>query len=543
MKILLACSSGMSTSLVVNKLKKESADRNRDDKIWAVGQTELEKAMEECDVLLIAPQMRMIKAKIEPKAKELNVLIDVIAPEVYGKIDVVTIMDMAINLSSKEDKEENKSGWFSKIEKPLMAFGDKINNILFFNVLRDAFMVAFPVIIFGSIVTIIANFPFLSNILGEETAKNWANLLAPASNASMNIMAMFVCCGIGYFFAKAKKCEGIFCAVVCLSAFFILFPWELIAPEDAEEPTSYAAITFMGAKGMFVAIIISFLMSWIYCFVFNKKIQIKMPDTVPPAVAKSFAALIPASISLLFALILQIIFVFLPYSDIFDFVYKVVQTPLISLGSGLAASIIAIFFVQFFWFFGLQGQVLVNSVMDPIWNVLMIENLTNYTSGNEVANIVTKPFMEVFTVGLGGSGATLIVVIMLVFIVRSKQLKNLGKIALPAGIFNVNEPFIFGLPIILNPLVVIPWLVAPMVSVTVAYLAMQFGFVPLTTGVAVPWTTPIFLSGFLATNSWQGAVLQLVQVVVVGAIWLPFVKMIDKKYFKREKNDKVQVSK
>lgn len=114
---------------------------------------------------------------------------------------------------------------FSKIEKPLMKIGDKINNILFFTILRDAFMLAFPVVIFGSLVTIIANFPFLNNIIGEQAAKQWAEMLSPATNASMNIMAVFVAAGIGYYYCKAKKCDGIFGAVVCICGFFTLFPW------------------------------------------------------------------------------------------------------------------------------------------------------------------------------------------------------------------------------------------------------------------------------------------------------------------------------
>lgn len=125
-------------------------------------------------------------------------------------------------------------------------------------------------------------------------------------------------------------------------------------------------------------------------------------------------------------------------------------------------------------------------MMDPIYNTLMLENYANYSQGLPVEHIATKPFFEVFTIGLGGSGCTLIVIILIMIVCRSKQLKSIARVALPAGIFNVNEPIIFGMPIIFNPLVVIPWILAPMVSVTIAYLAMQFGLVPKTTGVAIP---------------------------------------------------------
>ena len=109
-----------------------------------------------------------------------------------------------------------------------------------------------------------------------------------------------------------------------------------------------------------------------------------------------------------------------------------------------------------------------------------------------------------------------------------------GKLAAPAGIFNVNEPCIFGLPIVLNPTIAIPWILAPMVSTLVAYLAMASGIVPMTTGVSVPWTVPVFISGMLATNSISGGILQLVQMAIVGVIWFPFLKTWDKSILKDE---------
>ena len=422
--------------------------------------------------------------------------------------------------------------FFEKIEEPLMVFGDKINNIKFFAILRDAFMLAFPLTIFGSITLIIANFPFLSTdiqaILGE--------YLGPASTATMNIMSVFVSIGIGYYYARSEDVDPIFGAVVSLVAFLILTPWlsgNLVEVNDAGVTTNtllegVTVITTerLGAKSMFLAMIAGFSSSWLYCWVTHKNWTIKMPEQVPPAVAKSFAALIPACLTLSVFLIVHILFTFTPWGNINDFIYELVQAPLTGLGGSLAATIVAIFFVQLF--FGLHGQIIVNSMMDPIWNSLMYENLDKYTAGQAVENIVTKPFMETFTVGLGGSGATLIVVIMLAFLIKNKQLNDIGRLALAPGIFNVNEPLIFGLPIILNPIVAIPWILAPVISVTVAYLAMASGLVPLTTGVSVPWTVPVIISGFLATNSWQGSVLQIVQMALVGVIWYPFLRTLAK---------------
>lgn len=260
-----------------------------------------------------------------------------------------------------------------------------------------------------------------------------------------------------------------------------------------------------------------------------------MPPTVPPAVSKSFAALIPAVLTLTIFLVLRIVFTFTPWGNIHDFIYEIIQAPLTNLGKGIIPTIIAIFVIQILWFFGLHGQIIVNSVLDPIWNTLTLENLEAFRAGVEIPNIVTKQFIEIFTVSLGGTGMTLIVLIIILAFMKSRQLKEVGKLALPAGIFNVNEPAIFGLPVVLNPAIVIPWVLAPMVSTLVAYFAMATGLVPLTTGVSVPWTTPVFISGMLATNSLRGGLLQLVQMVVVGVIWFPFLKVWDKKNVQEEK--------
>ncbi|MGI6109844.1 MAG: PTS cellobiose transporter subunit IIC [Eubacteriaceae bacterium] len=439
--------------------------------------------------------------------------------------------------------------FYDKIEGPIMTIGEKINNIRFFSILRDSFMLAFPLTIFGSIMLIIANFPFMESMIGADALATLQAMLGPASLATMNVMSVWVAIGIGYYYSKSEDCDPIFGAAIALCAFFVVTPWVSGAVSAVDSNGNLGKVVLdsatvittdrLGAKGMFVAMFGSFLSSYLYCFFTKKNWTIKMPEQVPPAVAKSFAALIPAFLTLCVFLLINIVFTFTPWGNVHDFIYKMIQAPLMGLGDSLGATVIAIFFVQLLWWFGLHGQILVNSVLDPIWNALMLENQAAFAAHQTLPHIVTKPFMETFTVGLGGSGATLIVVIMLAFFMKSKQMSEVGKLALPAGIFNVNEPVIFGLPIVLNPTIMIPWIIAPMLSVAIAYLSMAWGLVPYTTGVSVPWTVPVLLSGFLATNSWQGSILQLVQMAVVGVIWFPFLKAMDKQNVKLEQQDAV----
>lgn len=423
------------------------------------------------------------------------------------------------------------SAGFAKFRDPLMKLGEKFAQNKTLQILRDAFMLAFPLTIFGSITLVIANFPFLDKILGEQGAATLNALLGPASTATMSIATVFTVLGIGYYFSKDRKCDPIFGAAISLAAFIMITPMEVehvLEDGTAVMVGSVLAIDRLGARGMFVGMLAAFLAAFLYCWITKKNWTIKMPASVPPAVSKSFSALIPACLTLTVFLAVRIGFTFTPWGNIHDFIYELVQAPLTSLGSSLIATLLAIFSIQILWFFGLHGQIIVNSVLDPIWNTLTMENLMAFQAGEALPNIVTKQFIEIFTVGIGGSGMTLAAVIILAFFCRSRQLKQMGRLALPAACFNINEPIIFGLPIVLNPTILIPWILAPVINVCIVYFAMATGLVPLTTGVTVPWTTPIFLSGMLATNSWQGGVIQLVELAVVFVCWLPFLKALDR---------------
>ncbi len=428
--------------------------------------------------------------------------------------------------------QDNKM--FNMISKLLMPMATYLNNSRYLQVLRDAFMLAFPITMFGSIIVVIANLPFLDRFMSESTLNIFKSSLGIAPSATMGIMSLFVVFGIGYYLSKSYEVEAVFGGVISLVSFLLVTPFVIEIEGMSEAVGNVLPLDRLGAKGMFLAMITGFLSAEMYRFVVQKNWTIKMPDGVPPAVAKSFSALVPALLTLSVFLSINIIVTNIFEMNLHDIIFDVVQQPLVKLGNGLIPTLIAIFFVQLFWFFGLHGQVIVNSVMDPIWNTLSVENLTAYTSTGEVPNIISKQFIEIYTVGLGGSGSTLAVVVAILLFLKSKQLKQIGKLSIGPGLFNVNEPVIFGLPIVMNPLIMIPWIVAPLVTVTVTYFAMSTGLVPPPTGVAVPWTVPMFLSGIMATNSLAGGLLQIVNFFIILTIWFPFLKFIDRMNLKKE---------
>lgn len=418
------------------------------------------------------------------------------------------------------------NNFMTLLEKYLLPIAEKLGQNRYLNVLKDAFMLAFPLTIFGSIFVVISNLPFLPLIMSDDKIQILKEALNPAFEGSMLIMTVFVVIGIGYYLTTSYNVEGIYGAAVAISAFFLVTPLEKGAmPLDR-----------LGAKGMFVGILISIASAEIYRRAVLRGWTIKLPDSVPPAVLKSFSALIPAFLTLTCFLIVRIGFSLTPFGNIHDFIFTTIQTPLIKLGGGLFATIIAVIMVQLLWFFGLHGQVIVNSVLDPVWNTLSLQNFEAYQAGQPLPHIITKQFMETYTVGLGGTGMTLAVAFTLLFVVKSRQLKELGKMAGPAAIFNVNEPIIFGLPIVMNPLIFIPWMIAPVVVVIFTYFMMAIGLAPIPTGVTVPWTVPIFFSGTLATNSIMGGILQIINFFIVFIIWLPFIKVLDRQAIEAERN-------
>lgn len=410
-------------------------------------------------------------------------------------------------------------------EKYLMPLAEKLGGNRYLNCLRDGMMLAFPLTIFGSLFVVVANLPFLpDSILAPIRAVS-----GPVIESTLAILTLFITFGIAYNVGKSYKVEAASTGIASLAAFFILTPFV----------NGSIPLDRLGAKGMFVGMFTAILASEIYRWVVHKNWVIKMPASAPPAVAKSFSALIPMILTLSFFLVLRVAFTFTSFGNVHDFIYTAIQKPLTLLGGGLIATLIAQLIIQMLWFIGLHGQIIINTVMGPIWSTLALENVQAIEQGLPAPNIITMPFIETFTVSLGGTGMTLGVIAAILVFAKSKSLKEVGKLAGPAGIFNVNEPVIFGLPIVMNPIFLIPWVVAPLVCITITYFSMKVGIVPFTTGATVPWTVPIGLSGYLATNSIMGGVIQIVNFFVVMIIWLPFLMVVDKQYSRDENEENI----
>ncbi|MCR6515944.1 MAG: PTS sugar transporter subunit IIC [Clostridium sp.] len=426
-----------------------------------------------------------------------------------------------------------------KLEKILMPLAEAIGRNKYLMSIRDGFLISTPLLIAGSIFLLIANFPITawtdwlkSVVVNQNTGQTLAAFLEKPSDATFTIMAIFAIIGIAYSFAKHMKTNAIFGSAVAIMSWFLIMPYTVTGTVGGQEVSLTGVPTgWLGAKGIFVGIICAFVSVHIYAWVERKGWTIKMPNGVPPTVVQSFAALIPATIVMIVFFFINLIFGYFG-TNVFTIIFQFLQTPLLNIGDTLGAMVIAYIFLHLFWFFGINGGSVVGAVFNPILQTLSVENLEFFKTGIGEGNIICQQFQDLFAT-FGGAGSTLSLIIAMLFFCKSKRITELGKLSLVPGIFGINEPIIFGLPIVLNPMMLVPFIVVPTVNIVISYFAMDFGLVPICSGINIPWTTPVIISGLLATN-WVGALLQAGLLVLGVFIYMPFIKMMDKQYLMDE---------
>lgn len=355
-------------------------------------------------------------------------------------------------------------------------------------------------------------------------------------------MGLFAAISIGYALGKSYDVDGFATGLVTLASSLVftnMFAYK--APVtwggfDAGtlgwEPGIFTK--WLGPSGLITILIVTLITGTIFAKLSqNKKLVIKLPDGVPPAVSRSFSALLPTMITLTLVGIVFAICEAFGYAEVYLHVYNLISKPLMGLANSLPVLLGLILIQQLLWFFGLHGSNILAPVINSIFLALTAENMAAIAAGNtEGINIINSQFLDSY-VNLGGSGLT--AALMIAMIIKSKSAinKSIRNVATGPAFFNINEPVIFGLPIVLNPIYIIPFILAPMVSAVIAYVFSVIGFVAPASAV-VPWTCPPVISAFLATGQWQGAVVALINIAVSVLIYLPFVAYADKKNLENE---------
>lgn len=407
----------------------------------------------------------------------------------------------------------------SLLEQKMLPLAEKISSNIYLTALKNAFIALIPFLIVGSFFLLLTNFPisgyneFMTSLLGKGTLDK----LNYGINASYGLMTLLVIITFSKELVEKLNLSQS-TAILPIAIFFLMLPGSVTTESGNIVSGAYALLDF-SSESMFLGIIVTV-------------ITIKMPDSVPPEIAKSFKSLVPILVVLLFWIIIKVLFESTHFGTPGKFISVMLQEPLLYLGNSIFSQLIAEMMISLFWFFGIHGDSIVTSVMGPIWQTLSAQNLAQTQAGLAATNIITQQFRDVYLIA-GGTGFTGALLISIFMVAKSTRLKQLSKLAAPAAVFNINEPIIFGLPIVLNPLMLIPFIITPIVLCTVTYVVIALGWVPPTSGVSIPWTTPIFVSGFLTTGV-SGVVLQAVNLAIATTIYLPFVKILDKQYLHEE---------
>lgn len=424
-----------------------------------------------------------------------------------------------------------------KIGDAISPIATKMTANRYLSAIKEGFFGSTPILIAGSIFLLFTSLPFtgyaefMAGIFGE----GWMDFFYLPYQASFNLMSIYVIVGMARSLADYYKVDSKLAIGLSFVSVFVLTPL-IYDPNNVKG----LPLDNFAARGLFVCMIATAISVEIYRLCVQKNITIKMPDSVPQNVSNAFAAVIPAFAIIVLFNVLRTLFAMTDYGSLQNFIFTILQQPLQSLGGSLPATVIALLVEAIIWCFGIHGSSIVSSVMNPIWYALSAENLAAVEAGLAMPHIVNYQFISFF-VKLGGVGATLSLTLLCLFSAKSDQYKALGKLGIGSSLFNINEPIIFGFPIILNPMMMIPFVIANITVGIVTYTAIWSGIVPYINGVNLPYTIPAIISGFMLCG-WRGALLQVVLLVITGLIYYPFFKAQDKQAYEEEQQKKNELT-
>ncbi|MFK4909491.1 PTS sugar transporter subunit IIC [Lactococcus petauri] len=428
-----------------------------------------------------------------------------------------------------------------KLMPPMMKF----LNTKAVTAIKNGMLYPIPFIIIGAIFLILANFP-QQNVADWIAQIGWAPIFNQAYAASFGIMALFAAFGIAYSWVKSEGYEGASAGLTSIIVMVMLQPSTISTVTKIADGSAVVGeyqvsgvidAAWLGGKGMILAMLAGLLVGWSYSWFMKKDIRIKLPEQVPTNVSDSFGALVPAFVITFVAMLIYALSVLTTDQTPIEWIYTLIQTPLQHATDGPLGVFLIAFLPVFIWWFGVHGATVIGGIMTPLLLANNADNLKLFQEGNlsldHGAHIVTQAFMDQF-ITVTGSGMTFGFVIFMIYRARSVQMKTIGKLTLAPAFFNINEPVLFGMPIVLNPILAFPFLIAPLVSGFGTYAAIALGIIPPFNGIFVPWTTPPILSG-LIVGGWQGAAWQALMIFVTGAIYWPFAKKYDAILVQQEK--------
>lgn len=409
------------------------------------------------------------------------------------------------------------SGWIERYLAPPLV---KMGNQRHFAAIRAALIRTIPLIIIGSLPLILTSLPVesLANIMVPYAEK--LNILYAMT---MNFMTLYLAISLGSELARMyEELDAVIVSIVTVACYIIT-----VAPVNLAD--NVLDVTGFSAKGMFTLFVVAVIVVEFMHFAYKHNIIIRLPKSVPHGIAQSFASLLPMALLLVFFWLLRVIVGFE-----LNAVLNLVVSPLLAVTDTWYAALICALLLQLLWFVGIHGgSFTVWGVMYPFLLANIADNAAAVAAKEAVPHILTEPFFYSWTM-IGGVGMTLPLVILWMRS-RSAHLKEVARLSLIPGIFCVNEPVMFGVPIVLNPLMFLPFVFLTSVLGTMyGYILTAIGWIS-PAYVQIPWTTPPLLQPYLSTGGdWRNVIAQAVLIVLMGIIWYPFAKLYERRCLEEE---------
>ena len=391
----------------------------------------------------------------------------------------------------------------------------KFASARYVKVISAGMMGIMPISLAGSLFMIITTLDFM-----PQPVKDFCTL---GSSVTLNLITIYTLISLTVAMANECKQEVLPSISISFACFLAVTPIEKMFTEAVEgaKAANVINISYLGSRGMFVGIIVALVATRIYAFFIDNNIYIHMPAAVPKGVSKIFQAIVPAFCILFLFLIVDSIIKITPFENMHDLIYKILQIPLQNLGGSIVSACILYAVSEFLWFFGIHGSNVSNVFLNALFATQAYENAEAVLVGEMPRHVINMFFLESFK-----GPRALAIAILLVWYCRSQHMKSIGKVAIIPSVFGITEPMKFGIPMVMNVWLIIPMPLAPVISILIAYAATLVGFLPVVSA-NVSRQLPPLLQGFLVAG-WQGALVQLIQLFAIIALYIPFIYRVDK---------------
>ncbi|WP_414163245.1 PTS sugar transporter subunit IIC [Superficieibacter sp. BNK-5] len=398
--------------------------------------------------------------------------------------------------------------------------------------LRDAFAAIMPIFILAGLAVLVNNVVFPWVMEGETLTKFklWGDAII---NGTLNIAALLIAPMIAWSLARNKNIDNpVSAVIIAICSFIIMMPMQVdLVPLGAKTTVSITQVlTFanIGTTGIFAGVIIGLLSTEIFIRISRlERLKISLGENVPPAVSQSFSSLIPTILTLsLFALFAALLANLL-HTDLIHLITTLIQQPLRMINTSLPGTLFIYSFGNFLFTLGIHQAVVNSVILEPFLLINTNENMLAFANGQPIPHIINNIFVPTFGM-IGGTGSTFSLLIAIFIFSRQKAAKQVARLAISPGLFNINEPVIFGLPIVFNIPLMIPFVLLPAIGIFFAWVCTSLGLISRCV-VMIPWTTPPVLSAWLATaGDWRAVVVQLIIIIFGVFFYLPFLKIAER---------------